>query len=69
MEPAVVFQTSDPAEAHLVCSRLRAADILAAVNHEFSAFNAPFTGAGGGIRVEVPASQADDARTLLAEHG
>lgn len=68
MEPVVVFQTGDPAQAHLVCSRLRASEILAAVNHELSAFNAPFTTAGGGIRVEVPASQAEEARQLLADH-
>ena len=67
MEPVAVLRTGDSVEAHLVCSRLLAAGFLAIVNHEFSAFNTPFS--SGDIRVEVPASQAEAARLLISENG
>lgn len=67
MAPEVVFQTVNASEAHLVCSRLRAAGIPAIVQNELSAM----IGGGlsldlTGIRVEVPGSQAESARELLA---
>lgn len=70
MEPVSVFKTANAAKAHLACSRLRAAGIPAIVQNELSAM----IGGGlslepAGIRVEVPASQADAARELLAEPG
>ena len=68
MEPVSVFKTANVAEAHLVCSRLRAVGIPAIVQNELSAM----IGGGismepAGIRIEVPASQADSARELLGE--
>ena len=70
MEPVSVFKTANAAEAHLVCSRLRAAGIPAIVQNELSAM----IGGGlslepAGIRVEVPASQAGPAREFLGEPG
>ncbi|MDP7010072.1 MAG: DUF2007 domain-containing protein, partial [Verrucomicrobiota bacterium] len=58
------------AEAHLICSRLRAAGIPAIVQNELSAM----IGGGlslepAGIRIEVPATQAAAARELLGEPG
>lgn len=68
MEPVSVFRTANVAEAHLVCSRLRAAGIAAIVQNELSAM----IGGGlslepAGIRIEVPASQAESARELMKE--
>lgn len=67
MEFVVVFKTCNPAEAQLLCSRLNAAGIPAAVMDELSAQGA--TVATGGIRIQVPASQADDARALISDPG
>ena len=68
MEPVAVFKTANAAEAQLVCSRLRAPGIAAIVQNEIS------TVMGGGlslepagVRVEVPSSQAAEARVLLEE--
>ena len=68
MEPVPVFKATNAAEAHLICSRLRAAGIPAIVQNELS------TMIGGGlslepdgIRIEVPASQAAAASELLRE--
>ena len=70
MEPVSVFETANAAEAHLICSRLRAAGIPAIVQNELSAM----IGGGlslepAGIRIEVPATQAAAARELLGETG
>ena len=66
MEPVSVFKANNATEAQVVCSRLRAAGIPAIVQNELSAM----IGGGlslepDGIRIEVPASQADAARELL----
>ena len=68
MEPVSVFKTANAVEAHLICSRLRAAGIPAIVQNELSAM----IGGGislepDGIRIEVPASQAAAASELLRE--
>jgi hypothetical protein len=63
MDPVVVFRTFDLAEAQVVRSRLQAAGLTADVAHENSAAN--FDVPGGGVRVVVPAEQANDARALL----
>ncbi len=70
MEPVSVFITANAAEAHLICSRLRATGIPAIVQNELSAM----IGGGlslepAGIRIEVPATQAAAARELLGEPG
>ena len=59
----VVFRTFDLAEAQLVRSRLETAGIDAEVTHENSAANLDVP--GGGVRVVVPAEQAEDARELI----
>jgi hypothetical protein len=63
MDPVVVFRTFDLAEAQVVRSRLEGAGLHADVQHENSAAN--FDVAGGGVRVVVPAEQADEARALV----
>jgi pyruvate/2-oxoglutarate/acetoin dehydrogenase E1 component len=59
----VIFRTFDLAEAQVVRSRLEGAGLNAELQHENSAAN--FDVAGGGVRVVVPAEQADDARALV----
>ena len=63
MDPVVIFRTFDLAEAQVVRSRLEGAGLNAELQHENSAAN--FDVAGGGVRVVVPAEQADDARALV----
>jgi len=66
MEPVSVFRTANAAEAHLLCSRLRAAGIAAIVQNELSAMiGGGFSLEPAGIRVEVPASQAEAASELM----
>jgi hypothetical protein len=63
MEPVVVFRTFDLAEAQLLRSRLEAAGLDAEVTHENSAANLDVP--GGGVRIVVPAEQAEEARGLI----
>ena len=67
MEPVTVFRTFSPAEAELVRSRLDAAEFHAVVTHELSALSIEgYSLAAGGVLVQVPAEEADDAKALLA---
>ena len=67
MSPVTVFQTFNPAEAQLVRSRLDAADIQAIVTHELSALSMEgYSMSTGGVRVQVPADQGEEAQALLA---
>jgi len=63
MDPVVIFRTFDLAEAQVVRSRLEGAGLQAEVEHENSAAN--FDVAGGGVRVVVPAEEAEEARALV----
>lgn len=66
MSLVTVFTAFSPAEAQLVRSRLEAANFHAVVLHELSALSLDgYSLAAGGIRVQVPAEEADDARELL----
>ena len=65
MDLVTVFKTINPAEADLVCAQLEAAGFEASVVNE-NANLALAPGTAGGIRVQVPDSQAADARALLA---
>lgn len=63
MEPTVVFQTFDLAEAQLVRSKLESSGIQAHVQHEQSAAN--FDVGSGGVRVVVAPDKAEEARRLI----
>lgn len=70
MEPTTVFKAFNPAEAQLVRSRLEAAGFHAIVAHELSALSLDgYSMAVGGIRVQVPESEAEEARQFLAQAG
>jgi hypothetical protein len=65
-DPSCVFQTLNVAEAELVCSRLQAAGFDAAVTHALAALSMEgYSLSTGGVRVEVPADEADEARAFL----
>ena len=63
MEPVIVYQTFDLAEAQLIRSQLEGAGITAYVQHEQSATN--FDVGSGGVRVVVNSDQAEEARLLI----
>ena len=68
MELVTVFNTFNPAEAHVQRSRLEAAGLDAFVQNELSAMLIDgYTMAAGGIRVQVPADQVETARGLLGD--
>ena len=67
MRWVTVFTTFNPAEAQIVRSRLEAAEFHAQVTHELSALSMDgYSMATGGIRVEVPDVELEDARALLS---
>jgi hypothetical protein len=66
MSPTTIFRAFNPAEAQLVRSRLEAAGFHPFVADELSALSIDgYSLAAGGIRVQVPASEAADAREFL----
>ncbi len=67
MALVTVFRAFNPADAQLVRSRLEAAQFHAVVTHELSALSLDgYALAAGGILVQVPGSEAADAREFLA---
>jgi hypothetical protein len=68
MEPITVFHAFSSAEAQLVRSRLEAAGFQAIVTHELSALSMEgYSQATGGILVQVPASEAEEAKQFLSD--
>jgi hypothetical protein len=66
MELVTVFTAFNPIEAHLVRSRLEAAEFHPFVAGEFSALSTEgYSLAVGGIRVQVPEIEAADAKEFL----
>lgn len=67
MKPVTIFTALNPAEAHLVRSRLEAAGFHAFVLDEAAALSTDgYSLAVGGIRVQVPESESAEAREFLA---
>ncbi len=66
MSPVTIFRAFNPAEAQLVRSRLEAAGFHPFVADELSALSIDgYALAAGGIRVQVPESEAADVREFL----
>ena len=66
MSPTTIFKAFNPAEAQLVRSRLEAAGFHPFVADELSAFSIDgYSMAVGGIRVQVPESEAAEAKAFL----
>ena len=67
MELRTVYQALNPADAHLVCSRLDAASFHRVVTNELSALSLDsYAMAAGGILVQVPQDEAEEVRRFLA---
>ena len=67
MRLVTVFTAFNPAEAQLTRARLEAAGFHAGVKNELSALTMEgYALAAGGIHVQVPEDEADDARELLS---
>ena len=63
-----VYRAFNPADAHLVRSRLEAAGFHAFVINELSALSMDgYALAAGGILVQVPPEEQDEAELFLAE--
>lgn len=66
MNPATVYKALNPADAHLVASRLEAAGFHPFVADEAAALGMEgYALAVGGIRVQVPETEFADAREFL----
>jgi hypothetical protein len=66
MEMITVFESADPAEAHLIRSRLEVAGFDAVIPNELSTLNIEHgTIAPGGTSVQVPEDRAEEARALI----
>lgn len=66
MKLVTVYSAFQPADAQLARSRLEAAGFLASVAHEASSLVMDgYSMATGGILVQVPEDQAEEARALL----
>ena len=66
MNPTTIYKALNPADAQLVYSRLEAAGFHPFVADEAAALGIGYTLTAGGIRVQVPASEAADAKEFLA---
>ena len=67
MQLVTVYRAFNPADAHLVRSRLEAAEFHPVVTNELSALSLDgYALAAGGILVQVPDKEAADAKEFLA---
>ena len=64
-ELVVVAMFPEIVKAHLACSALRAAGIIAHVDGDYATANRGWSDAVGGVRVLVAASDVDAAREVL----
>jgi hypothetical protein len=66
MSLVTVHSAFNPADAQLVRSRLEAAEFHPVVTHELSALSLDgYALAAGGILVQVPADEAEEAKIFL----
>lgn len=70
MQLTTVFQTFSSAEAQLIRSRLDAAGFSAHVAHELASLSMEgYSMTTGGILVQVPEDQAEEAKALIHSTG
>jgi hypothetical protein len=66
MNLVTIFRTFNVGEAEVIRSRLDAAEFDVALKNELSSLSIDgYALAAGGILVQVPEDQADDARALI----
>lgn len=67
MTLVTVYRAFSPADAQLVRSRLEASDFNVVVNNELAALSMDgYSMVTGGILVQVPDEEAEEARELLS---
>jgi hypothetical protein len=67
MALVTVFNTFSPVQAQLIRSLLEAAELHPSVLHELSALSTEgYALSTGGVGVQVPEEEAEDARLLIA---
>jgi Putative prokaryotic signal transducing protein len=67
MAMVTVLNTFNPAEAQLIRSLLEAEGLQPEIKNELSALSMEgYAMAVGGVEVQVPADEADEARALIA---
>jgi hypothetical protein len=67
MNLVTVFRTFNPGEAELIRSRLDAAQFDVTLTHDLASLSLEgYALAAGGILVQVPEGEAEEARALLA---
>jgi len=70
MELVTVYTAFNPADAQLVRSRLDAAEFHVSVANELAALSiGGYAMGAGGIRVQVPEDEAQEAREFLSAEG
>jgi hypothetical protein len=67
MEMVTVVRHLNAASADLDAARLEAAGFTVLRHSEMSAMTEGYAAIVGGIRIQVPADQAEDARAFLAD--
>ena len=66
MKLVTVYRTFSAGDAQLIRSRLEASDLHAVVEHELAALSLEgYAQAVGGILVQVPDTEAEDASALI----
>ena len=66
MDRVTVFTAFNPVQAQIVSTRLQTAGLVATVEGEAAALSMEgYSLATGGIRVQVPSTQEDEARRLI----
>jgi len=70
MKLVTVYRTFSPADAQLIRSLLEASAIPAIIADELSSLSLDgYSMAAGGIRVQVPEEEVENARTLIESKG
>ncbi len=66
MKLVTVYRSFSPADAQLVRSRLEASGLQAAVLNELASFSVDgYSMATGGVKVQVPEDQVEEAKELI----
>lgn len=66
MQLVTIYKALNPADAHIVRSRLEAANFHPVIMHELSALSMEgYALAAGGILVQVPDEEASEAKIFL----
>jgi hypothetical protein len=66
MDPVIVFRTFNVPEAQVLLSRLQAAGFHPDLKDEYTSLAEGFSAPFGGVKVLVPSSEAEEAKTFLS---